>query len=118
MASMKDQLGDLPPAWDRYPASPGFTNETTSKAAAARIEPRAGTLRMACLNVYRQDALHGIGGQTADEVAACLGKSILAIRPRITELLKAGWLIETDKTRPNSVSGAAATVLRLAPEKP
>lgn len=49
------------------------------------------------------------GGLTADEVAEKIGASILSIRPRVTELSKAGIIIPSCERRMNA-SGRRATV--------
>jgi hypothetical protein len=49
------------------------------------------------------------GPMTADEAAAAIGETVLAVRPRITELQQDGKLFDTGKRRPNA-SGRSATV--------
>ena len=49
-------------------------------------------------------------GMTADEVARALGETVLAIRPRITELKKAGAFVCSGGKRPN-ISGVSADVM-------
>lgn len=122
MGSMKDLLGDHPPAWatPSYPATPGYTNATTSKAAAERIAPRAGTIRADCLDAFRHDAsvaasLDRRAGLTADECAALVKKSVLTVRPRVAELVEMGWLQDSGQVRKNE-SGVAAIVWELTPE--
>jgi hypothetical protein len=70
-----------PPA--SYPESPGYKEATTSKEAAAKMKPRAGTLREQVLTALRVAWPQGL---TADEVAAKIGKREFSIRPRLTEL--------------------------------
>ena len=48
-------------------------------------------------------------GLTADECAAIIGQTVLATRPRVTELNKQGKIIRTGQRRKN-VSGASAIV--------
>jgi predicted ArsR family transcriptional regulator len=60
---------------------PGFKARDTSKAAAESARHRAVALRNAVLKTIADSA-----GLTADEVAEKLGESILAIRPRVSEL--------------------------------
>lgn len=121
MGSMKDMFGDAPPTWAApYPASPGYTNASTSRAAAARVAPRAGTLRAECLAAYRQDVLTSArmkqpAGLTADECAGAVGRSVLSVRPRIAELAEMGWLVDSGRRHTND-SGASAIVWVLAPE--
>lgn len=78
MAGIKDALlGDTPLP---YPASPGFKEPTTSRIAAESMRSEAHVLRERVLaELHRRP-------QTADEVAEALGMSILAVRPRVSEL--------------------------------
>lgn len=90
----------------RYPEVPGAKASGTSAEAAARIEPAAETLRRRCLAVLRRRNL------TADEVAEWVGESILAVRPRISEL-KAQGLVEKTAQRRANASGMSAVVWRI-----
>lgn len=104
MGALKDQhYGDL-----FYPERPGFKEPTTSKAAADHMAPSAGALRNAVLSALRRH-----GPMTADECAARVGRSVLAIRPRVTELKQMGKIAKTLNVRKNE-SGRPATVWRLA----
>jgi len=80
--------------------------EQGTKEAAVAIISRAHTLR--------SDALAAIcsspDGLTADEVAARLGASVLAVRPRITELFSEGLIQKKDRCTRPSISGRAAQV--------
>lgn len=78
-----------------YPHSPGFKSRETSATAAAEISADAPTLRESCLTILQSANL------TADEVADRLDKSVLAIRPRITELAKLGKILDSGERRPN-----------------
>ena len=93
-------LGDTP----YYTESPGFKGEAPSREAAVQMQPVARTLREL---VYREIA--GSNGMTADEVAAALGKSVLAIRPRVAELHKMERISPLGSRRTNE-SGMSATV--------
>jgi predicted ArsR family transcriptional regulator len=90
-----------------YPNSPGFQNTDTSEAAAAAIEPEAPNLRALVLRALSDRPA------TADECASEIGVSILAIRPRLTELRKLGSIEDTGQRRRN-VSGRSAIVWRRA----
>lgn len=92
-----------------YPWGPAARATDTSQQAAVDMEPKVDTLRAKALEAIKSAA----DGLTADEVAAVLGESILAIRPRITELWKLGYLMQTTKRRKNQ-SGKSAIVWRLA----
>lgn len=90
-----------------YPESPGFKEATTSRVAAEKIAPRAPTLRdkvMTCLNDVWP------AGMTADEVAEALGETVLAVRPRLSELKAKGMIGPSEATRPNA-SGVHARVM-------
>lgn len=84
-----------------YPNAPGFKEGDTSRAAAEAMTYRGKTLRKtvyACIVVNP--------GLTADEIAQRIGESVLAVRPRVSEL-RASGLIETDGRGFNK-SGATA----------
>jgi hypothetical protein len=98
-----------------YPKSPGWTEPTTSRDAARRIAPKVQTLRDQVMVAYRAAWPAGL---TADEVAAKIGKSILSVRPRVTELRGLGELMIQipDRSNPKPIcrkneSGADAVVL-------
>lgn len=78
----------------------------TSLDAADAMADRAPILRARVLGVL------ATGDHTADEVAAKLGESVLAIRPRVTELAKAGRIADSEARR-KSASGRNAIVWRL-----
>jgi hypothetical protein len=96
---------DLFNASDRYPQQPGHKElGGASQAAAEQIAPSAKTLRhraFRCLSDH--------GPMTADECAIRIGEDILAVRPRFSELHRAGSIRKTDIRRPNR-SGSSATV--------
>lgn len=91
-----------------YPDRPGYRENTTSRDAARAMEPRAGTLRARVLDVLRHAEL------TPDEIANELTESILAVRPRVTELFRMHLIERTGERRMN-VSRMRAHVYRLAP---
>src|SRR5438105_1442059 len=84
------------PAPAIYPDAPGFKAKGgTSEQAAKAFTAPAKSLRAAVLDCIRGAA----GGLTADEVAAHLGRSNLAIRPRLSELRRQGEIVETTERR-------------------
>ena len=93
-----------------YPDRPGFQNTDTSQQSALQVEPNAATLRAQCLNVLKIY----INGLTADEVAAYLNETVLAIRPRITELKLMGFVVDSGIRRPNK-SQHKAIVVKITP---
>lgn len=90
-----------------YPYQPGFKALGTSAEAAANIAPRAKSLREATLEAIRQKP------GTPDEIAARLGKSILSIRPRVSELIALGLVKESEQRRANR-SGHRANVVEAS----
>jgi hypothetical protein len=89
----------------RYPSAPGHRDTDTSREAAKDMASRVTGLRLAVLGALAQD-------RTADECAAVLGESVLAVRPRTTELKRLGLITDTGERRPNA-SGKRAIVWRL-----
>jgi predicted Rossmann fold nucleotide-binding protein DprA/Smf involved in DNA uptake len=75
------------------------------KEAARKIDPHANTLRETAYATIS----HSSAGLTADEVATRMGETVLAIRPRLTELKLAGRIVRTGQRRKN-VSGMNAAV--------
>ena len=65
---------------ENYPNSPGLKAAGTSQEAAAAVAEDAELLREQCLMLLQQFDL------TADEIAEMLRKSVLSVRPRVSEL--------------------------------
>lgn len=84
---------------------PGFKRHGTSEAAAKSVAPTVKDAHQAIL-----DALTAYGPMTADQLAKVLGRDILYIRPRCSEMRKEGLIFDTGKTAPNA-SGKMAEVL-------
>lgn len=97
---------------EHYPDIPGHKLGGTSRIAAEKIRPHAVTLRDQVLSLLQGASL------TADECAHKLDKSILSIRPRLSELVAQGKIQDTGRTRRND-SGVQATVWRatIAPNR-
>lgn len=91
---------------ETYPNKPGSKGGGASKDAAEQIVSRAAMLRSAIIALM----LKGYR-LTADEIATQLRESVLAIRPRVSELVKAGTLNKLTDRRKN-ISGMMAHVLR------
>ena len=89
-----------------YPEVPGFKATGTSQEAALKADRFAGNLRELS---YATIVGAGARGMTADEVAAKLGKSVLAIRPRVSELVAQTRIVPSGERRTNS-SGMRADV--------
>lgn len=96
-----------PPTPKSYPHKPGAKKRETSFAAAEAMAPRAGTLREQVLEEIRRCPA------TPDEVAQRLKVTVLATRPRVTELSKLGLVVDSGSRRKNS-SGRTAIVWRAA----
>jgi biotin operon repressor len=92
---------------ERYPAAVGHKVAGPSQEAAESMTSRAASLRAQCLKALAASSM------TADEVADVLGESVLAIRPRISELRASGKVVDSGERRINA-SGKRATVWRLA----
>ena len=101
---------------DRYPDMPGFKARDTSKAAALKVAEKAPTVRAL---VLRTIANAGQFGLTADEAAARIGRDILTVRPRLSELVNLDQIHDSGHRRRNR-SGHKAVVWRIGrdPNKP
>lgn len=113
MATDDDLFERKPPA--TYPQTPGFKEPTTSKDAAKAMGITASKMREDLLTLYRTAWPAGL---TADEAAAKIGRTVFAVRPRITELRQLGDLMPVLGAGPDpkplrraNVSGMMATVL-------
>lgn len=93
----------------RYPDVPGHRGVDTSIAAAEAVKDRAKILREKCFAYVKR---WGMTGCTADECAAALNESVLSIRPRFTELLRANRIQDTGTRRKND-SGRNAIVWKV-----
>jgi hypothetical protein len=97
-----------------YPATPGAKDRSPhspSIEAAAKTGPRAAHLRTLALHQLNQYP----DGLTADECAEKMGASVLAVRPRFSELYRDGLIAKTGRRRLNG-SGMSATVWRAVQE--
>lgn len=91
-----------------YPEDPGFKAEGPSREAALAERERAVAIREGVLRHLKTNP-----DSTTDECAQALGLSVLAVRPRFSELLAEGFVAKTDLRRRNA-SGHSATVWRLS----
>jgi predicted ArsR family transcriptional regulator len=96
-----------------YPDAPGFKTAGPSEDAAKAIASTANRMRALVLAKIAQKP----AGATADEIAHELGLSVLSVRPRVSELNRAGEIRPTSSRRKND-SGMTATVWQLAPPLP
>lgn len=90
---------------DHYPHSPGKRRTKTSRDAADAMKQRAPTLRDKVLALLKATAM------SPDECAKMLGETVLAIRPRVSELHRLGLIGLTGQTRKN-ISGHKAQVYK------
>jgi len=84
----------------------------TQHEAHEAAKETAALLRSRALAAIRQRPY----GLTADQVAAVLGKSVLSIRPRITELKQDGEIVDSGERRANA-SGRRAAVFVVAADR-
>ena len=90
-----------------YHETIGYQRTETSFNAAVRASVNARNVRDKVAAVLAER-----GPMTADEIAAVLGLSILTVRPRVTDLNKAGRIEDTGARRQTG-SGNAAIVWRI-----
>ena len=90
-----------------YPDHPGFKARQTSIDAAQQVSEKAPTLREQVFRILQDRPM------TADAVAATLGKSILSIRPRLSELAANNLIQDSGKRRANA-SGKMAIVWEVS----
>lgn len=88
------------------PHAPSVPGSATSEAAAAAIEPVAGTLRAKVLDAIRASREIGM---TDEEIGVALGMPGNTVRPRRRELENAGSIVPSIDTRPTR-SGRRAVV--------
>lgn len=96
-----------------YPDAPGFKVPGPSQEAAEAVKEPARVLREGVLRAF---GAHPYGA-TADEIADALGRSILSVRPRVSELYRQGEIERTGERRRND-SGMSATVWRTRAAPP
>ena len=93
-----------------YPEHPGAKVAGTSQDAANEMAEHAPTLREQVLRLF----VNLDSRVTTDEAADFLNKSVLAIRPRFSELRAMGKIEPTGERRTNA-SGMTAMVWRIKP---
>lgn len=92
-----------------YPVTPGFMAHGPSEEAATAIASVAKTLRDLVLQVIAESP-----GLTADQIATKLNRSILSIRPRVSELRRLGQIRQT-AARGRNQSGMSASTWIASP---
>jgi hypothetical protein len=93
-----------------YPDRPGHKVPGPSEDAATAIAGSAGTLR----DRVREVIATALSGITADDVAAQLNRSILSVRPRVSELRRLGDIRQAEGRGKNR-SGMSASRWVIAP---
>ena len=93
----------------QYPKAPGYKEPSTSRMAAKAIRSRAHTISERILALLAKYP----NGLTPDAAAALLGISILACRPRFSELSAKGKIKQSGVHRVNT-TGLRAHVWVLA----
>lgn len=86
----------------RYPNAPGWRDPDTSRKAAQSMVGRTPALRGKVLSALREH-----GPMTADETAAIIDETVLAVRPRFSECLALGFVRDTGARRPNASQRSA-----------
>lgn len=96
--------------YSSYPVEAGYKRAGTSKEAAQAVQSSTALLRE---QVLAEIVAAGANGLTPDEVADLIGRSVLGVRPRVSELKRLGKVIDTGRRRPNA-SGMSASVICAA----
>lgn len=86
--------------------APYRKHSATSRAASEAISPKLRTIELAVLRCLID------APRVIDEIAAHLGKHVLVVRPRISELKEAG-LVEVTKDTGRSALGHRQSVVRI-----
>jgi len=103
-----DALGVKPETLSEGPKARS-TDPPTSKTAALRNKPRAGTQRDRLLSAVASTARHGM---TAEEAALRTGIRLNSASTRMSELLRGGHVMESPDTR--KTSGGEQAVVYIA----
>ncbi len=93
--------------------TPGFTpdpSESSNPAAERAGRQAADKVGIATIRERVFDCLWFSDGLTPDEVATRLGLSVLTVRPRCSELIRRGRIVDSGSRRANA-SGRKAKVL-------
>ena len=93
--------------------APSQPHSETSVKAAELIEPSVGSLQAKILSGLREESYLG---QTDEEIALAWELNPSTSRPRRIELVNAGLVVDSGRTR-KTISGRAATVW-IAVNKP
>lgn len=95
-ADLFDQVYNPPAlAARQYNADLPVRGSDTRKLAHQAASRTASQVAVACINVLRRNP----AGLTPDEIAERIGKSVLSVRPRISELKRAGLIKDSGARR-------------------
>lgn len=89
----------------QYPQAPGWKEGSTSRDAAKIIEPTVSAAQAEVLQILKTHSR----GLTADQIADLMARSVLYVRPRVSELHTLG-LIQRAERRGVNRSGIPAAV--------
>ena len=107
------------PASSDYPNTPGFYAHApeTSRQAAEAMAPLAASIRAKVLAIIKAS---GAAGVTGDDIAEELGLLVYQCRARISELRKAGEVVDSERRRTGASGrkGAVWVVPAYGPAKP
>jgi predicted ArsR family transcriptional regulator len=105
---MPNDTFGLPLFGATYPHAPGYArgSETSRAAAAEAVAPKLRVLHRMVLECLLAAPL------VIDEISTKVGKHLLIIRPRVTELKELG-LVEVTKERGTSALGHSQSVVKL-----
>lgn len=92
---------------------PSVHNEAreTEKLAALRQEPKLGTARARVLGALLEA---GVVGLTDEQIAEQLEMRLYTAAPRRNELVRGGWVVDSNRQRATS-TGSPATVWTISP---
>lgn len=97
-----------------YPEGPGYSDDDTSRAAAASVEPHTSRIAGMVLERLRLAQTADTVGFTADQLEQALGLRAQTVTGRLRELVLAGKVIDSGERRPTR-RGRMAKVWSLAP---
>jgi len=92
-----------------FPDSPGYTNNTTSKAAAEDIAPLAGTIKEQVLAALKEGPLASF------ELARIIGRSYRSVQPRTSELFAKKEIYDTGLRRTDPETDKDVIVWAVVP---
>jgi hypothetical protein len=98
------QRSDLPDPSVNRPAPVHRNAHDTERTASGLVFPRTGTLRLSALIALDRA---GEDGLTHGELAEQTGHRHYSIAPRVTELVRDGWVVDSGRRRPTDTGSPA-----------